>query len=130
MRILLIVALIVVCAAAAFGQTAQVIQLTPDEAKQAAALYAERAAVEAKIETLRVSISVAHFPSQKQQDRNLILYDTTWLNGFVYSTDFKYIVPAPFKTSQSTGAVCTNWMPSTGVTLTSPLTTAPLYFTQ
>ena len=96
--------------AGCYAQTAQVIQLTPDETKQAAALYAEKAAVEAKIEALRSNIVEAHL--MLRGDKAVVLvgychdnsavpgdlscYPMGWGSGqFEYSTDFKFIVPEP-----------------------------------
>lgn len=125
--------LILLAAPAAFGQTAQVIQLTPDEAKQAAALYAEKNAVEAKIEALRKSISAAHIHPQSRENDVFIFYDPTWVLGFVYSTDFKFIVPAPFVTQPYSGCPVYNLgIPPIGGTylnFTNPIAT-PLYDTK
>jgi hypothetical protein len=137
MRMLLVVALIVVCAGAVFGQTAQVIELTPNEAKQAATLYAEKAAVEAKIEALRNALTSKYVMVRTLQVGSakgwvdcgpggcLPVTRPEWLNGFVYSTDFKFIVPASSLTFQIGGAGCTTPI-STGGYFVNPLTTAPL----
>ena len=120
---------LILLAAPVFGQTAQVIQLTPDEAKQAAALYAEKAAVEAKIEALRTVIIKAHIDKIREESKGdfYTFSDGTWVGGFLYSTDFKYIVPAPLQTFQLGGAGCTNWPPTTGH-FENPIYTLPLGF--
>jgi hypothetical protein len=128
MRTFLVLALLLVIAGAcAPGQTAQVIQLTPEEAKQAAALYAEKAAVEAKIEALRVTLNDKYARSVCPagatcsclfnvgtgyciSDR---IYKSGWENGFIYSSDFKFIVPAPLPSTLPQGSGCsTMWLTS------------------
>jgi len=59
------------------AQTAKVYQLSDSDAKEAKALYAEKSAVEAKIEALNKKVG-----SQ-----------VNWVWGFEFSEDFRFVVP-------------------------------------
>jgi hypothetical protein len=93
---------IIVVLLLAFGvglraQTAKVIELTPAEAKEAKALYAEQKAVADKIEKLRASIEKAHLivvtaTTYWDQPTNTLKLQG-WYGGFEFSEDFKFIVP-------------------------------------
>jgi hypothetical protein len=76
------------------GHAAQVIQLTPEEAAQAKALYAEKAAVEAKIGALTAKISEKYLWETCSVYPGCWTLKLDWYWGFEYSTDFRFIVPA------------------------------------
>ena len=84
------------------AQTAQVVQLTPEEAAQAKALYTQQAEIAAKIEALRQGIVKAHLLASGD-DWSCVTGGTSqtlkikrdWACGdFEYSADFKFIVPS------------------------------------
>lgn len=75
------------------AQTAKVIQLSPEDAKQAQNLYAEKAEVEAKIADLQNKIKVEYLSEYQESFGSYTL--PGWELGFEYSTDFKFIVPKP-----------------------------------
>lgn len=99
----LIVAIAFLFAVTASAQTAQVIQLNPEDAARAKALYAEKAKVDAEIEALKDSVKKKYVwtaiigngyctHAEQTEDGYCIPYD--WANGFEFSTDFRFIVPA------------------------------------
>ena len=120
MRVLIALSL-AVCSLSATAQTAQVIALTPDEAKEVRALYTEQDEVANKLKALQSQIKLNHVAvDPKDPDAgnvgasinefvecdNLLdhapcakgkiyAYRKGWENGFEFSTDFKYIVPLP-----------------------------------
>jgi hypothetical protein len=98
-------------AAALHAQTAQVIQLTSEEAAQAKALYAEKAAVEAKIGQLHDHITTKYVTPVLRTWNDAHPYDLCpWFVGFEYSADFKFIVPAQIKPTGCAPEIM--WKPS------------------
>ena len=77
------------------AQTARVIVLTPDEAKQASDLYAQRAEIDAKIGQFKDALAQKYIitPCKDTSLSLCIVYDPSWLPGFEFSTDFKAIFP-------------------------------------
>jgi hypothetical protein len=86
------------------AQTAKVIQLPDNLAKQAKALYQEKADVEKKIADLQQQITDAYL----KQSSN-------WSFGFEFSEDFRFIVPksyTPLPSGSGTATICPtypNW---------------------
>ena len=85
----------------AVGQTAKVIQLTPDEAKQAKALYDEQQALAKRQQEFDAAISHKYTETPSTLSvfsKPWTTYSTNsgWENGFVYSENFKFIVPKPY----------------------------------
>jgi hypothetical protein len=68
-----------------FSQTAKVIQLTPDEAKEAKSLYEQKAAIEAQVVNLHQKIITKY--SLDNKNSMFPAYD------FEYSTDYRFVVP-------------------------------------
>lgn len=123
MKNLIAVFVIAAQAAICHPQTAKVIVLSPADAAEAKRLYAEKANVEKKIAELQARIRDAYIGVPVIQEGNPKRYvcpkdsDSTviwgptggpvrcerngWNYGFEYSDDFKYIVPVPLVTSQS-----------------------------
>ena len=127
-----------VFAVGCYAQTAQVIQLTPDESRQAAALYAQKAEVEAKIAALQTSITEKYTKETRTYVfcTSCVTYlgtKTGWEGGFEYSTDFKFIVPAPQPTTFGASG-CTYLNPAVNTFTAIPATpttyTSPWSFTQ
>jgi anti-sigma28 factor (negative regulator of flagellin synthesis) len=71
-------------AAQSVAKAAQVVQLSPADAQQATALYAEQAAVNAKIAALREKISNGYVNSKRVPGQPVISWE--------FSSDFKFIV--------------------------------------
>lgn len=92
---------------AASGQNAKVIQLSPADAAEAKSLYAQREALDKKIEALREKIQKRELWVNQFTSRTGEHYYTScgaetsecsWLLGwpegkFLYSEDFRFIVP-------------------------------------
>ena len=91
------------------AQTAKVLQLTPDEAKQAKTLYDQQAALEKQIADFHDAITKKYL-----HEKNVAGYDPKtfagwlytegqskpgWFNGFEYSEDFQFIVPKSYTPS-------------------------------
>ena len=88
MRTGICVALLTAClagGAAAQAQTAKVIALTPEEARQAKSLTEQKAEIERKMKALEVSVRKTHHLADRGG----------WGMGFIYSEDFLFIVPGP-----------------------------------
>src|ERR1700761_4934782 len=102
------------------AQTAKGIQLTPEEAKEAQALYAEQKSVELRMADLHQKIVTKY--NLGNQNTLFPAFD------FEYSTDFKYIVPklpsintnnfcCPYNSIISTVVGCGSMTPVTPVTM-------------
>ena len=105
----LIAAIVFLFAVTASAQTAQVIQLKPEDAARAKELYAEKAKVDAQIEALKGQIQKQYLETLLQKSENCdprkqFCYDpriaaimdsySAWINGFEFSANFQFIVPA------------------------------------
>jgi hypothetical protein len=101
-----IIILIMTAAAWCHGQTAKVIQLSPEDAKQAKSLDDEQKALTAKTEAFMASIRKTYLQIKKTDDlfvtgctsslkrEDIKCYKNGWNFGdFEYSEDFKSIVP-------------------------------------
>ena len=97
-------------AAALHAQTAQVIQLTSEEAAQAKALYAEKAAIDVKIGQLHDHIMTNHLTRDQKYWDVQPFWLVPWTNDFEFSTDFKFIVPAQIKPTGCAPEIM--WKPS------------------
>lgn len=104
-------------AVSAQAQTAQVIQLSPADAKQAKALHDELATIKARVESFDegiarkysgkecVSLHVAGavVPCTKTDEKAYMIgVSPGWENGFEYSEDYRFIVPKPFSGKEVT----------------------------
>ena len=98
------------------GQTAKVIQLSPEDAKQAATLYAKKADIEKQIDALHVEITQKYISKEQGW---LVFSSNPWSNGFEYSDDFKFIVP---KGANQSGGIS-----SVPVTPTYTIQSCPYY---
>jgi len=94
--------------AAGFTQTAKVIALSPEDAKQAKALDDEQKALNVKKEAFESHIRSQYLLRPHAQCFNGDFMDSKgrcsevmWGWGFIYSDDFKYIVPKPEPPQQS-----------------------------
>jgi hypothetical protein len=88
----------------ASAQTAQVIQLSPEEALRAKSLYDQKTSIDKQIEYLQAEIADKYI-----ENKNLTLQG--WMWGFEYSTDFKFIVPLkPNQNSPVSGSGSTSWI--------------------
>ena len=94
------------------AQTAKVIQLSPEDAAKAKALYAQKADIEKQIDDLQQKITATYLAKNKEIQESWGWYPWPWLNGFEFSDDFKFIVP-------KTG--------TTGTATTGTITIAPYY---
>ena len=115
MNSLKVIILTLLLTPALFAQTAQVIVLTPAEAKASADLYAQRASLDAKINALKDVLKVKYLDPICATDKNAGFWcGSQWALGFEFSTDFKAIVPA-------TGGVTTTqpWIMTSSPTLTN-----------
>lgn len=90
------------------GQTAKVVQLSPDEARQAKALHDEQDSVAKKIAEFDQAIRTKYLSAPKNEEGHTNTYSLNgkwiwvrigWGNGaFEYSEDFKFIVPLVLQT--------------------------------
>ncbi len=115
MKSLVVVLLLAGFSLSALGQTAKVIQLSPEDAAQAKSLYAQQAAIQKKIDALNDKITT-QYTSEAVPEGNCIAtaygswvfsgpcsgmgaptssVKPGWENGFEFSEDFKFIVPKP-----------------------------------
>lgn len=102
---------------AAAGQTAKVIQLSPEEARQAKALRDQQDAIAKKIADFDQAIRIKYLTAPKDDEGHTQTYSLNgkwiwvksgWGSGsFQYSEDFRFIVPSsvpyipPLNTCQS-----------------------------
>jgi hypothetical protein len=99
-------ALALILAAPLLAQTAEVIQLTPGDAAEAKALYAQQAEIQYRIKELEFRIEQDYLTVPRPKE-GCLSFSTNldygsarcvlsgWDYGFTYSTDFRYIVPTP-----------------------------------
>ena len=85
-------------AGVATAQTAKVVALSPADAKEAADLHAQKAAIEAKMWSLESRIRRKLYPPWAtcipgQTCFPMYSLPPPWSCGFEYSEDFKYVVP-------------------------------------
>jgi len=91
----------------AFSQTAKVIQLTPDEARQAKDLYDQEQALKQKRADFDDAIRKKHIFDNPEKYKGLYYapgfppLKEGWTREFEYSEDFKFIVPQRFISSGS-----------------------------
>lgn len=100
-----------------FGQTAKVIALSPADAAEAKILYAQREALDKKIEALREKITRSYLVEDKVRYDSHVQFQylvlrSGWHSDFLYSEDFRFIVP---NTSSASGSltICGNCCAST-----------------
>ena len=116
----ILIGILIMCCIPVVAQTAQVIELSPAEGKQAMDLYAQKTAIEKKIEDFRQTIQNKYVSEKVPSDGFVVCAgvtngyltcpppDTTiipkngWEYGFQFSDDFRFIVP---KTSPPNSAV-------------------------
>ena len=79
------VALMVLFSLPLVAQTGQVIKLTPLEANTASSLFAQKAALDAKIDQFKQEVSDKHKKEFQKSD--------FWLLGFIFDSSFGFIVP-------------------------------------
>jgi hypothetical protein len=115
---LLILALLL--APALYAQTAQVIVLSPAEAKASADLYAQKAEIDAKISAFKRALEDKYIVPLCASGR----CGSVWFNGFEFSTDFKAIVPVP---ALNLAVPYSPYMPCVGMAC---LTITPTYSTE
>lgn len=134
---------------AAQAQTAKVIELSPDEAKEAVKLDQQRKALDLEEQNFRYNLAIHHkiaieYPTTAsfcivpkgalscdagpapKPDHRAVEYKNDWSNGFEYSEDYRFIVPA------KTPSAPTNCYASmlTNCSFTSPFyTTTPAWGT-
>ena len=110
------------CAMAASAQTAKVVQLTPDEAKQAKALYDQQQELTKVTEQFRAALRDKYLkrppdpPQPKVTVGSFSLcgvslcpanyspspYKAGWESGeYIYTDDFKFLVPKPYQNGSS-----------------------------
>jgi hypothetical protein len=97
------------------GQTAKVIALTPDETKEAKSIAEARAELDKREVALRAQIDVRYLHTKEPQgnvitthtfaDGDWYYVRSGWENGFLFSDDWKFIVP---KQSTLSGDVTTH----------------------
>lgn len=116
------------------AQTAKVIQLSPDEAKEAQAIQQAKKDLQAREDALREKIAVAHLVTPNGgesdcQDANY-KYKPGWNCGkFEYSEDFRFIVPKSVRGIAPCGGnspFCSNWNWITPAYGADTVTTIPL----
>lgn len=104
------------------AQTAKVQALTPAEAAEAKSLYQQKSDIEKKITDFRDSLVKEYV--ETKDPKQAANSSTTWYSfgskgqfyyragwdsdSFLFSDDFKYIVPAPSVTSPSLPTICTS----------------------
>lgn len=106
------------------AQTAKVIQLSPEDAAQAKALYAQKADIEKQIAGLEQKITTKYLAKDKSSSfwvfNNQESSPWPWLNGFEYSDDFKFIVPNKAAPAYNGNSSLCNWFtPASSGTLTN-----------
>lgn len=112
------------------GQTAKVIQLSPEDAAQAKALHDEQTSLtqrqkdfDNKIEGIYTEVPI---PTSGKAGQSCVYYDASgynyygicgvstkkngWNYGFEYSDDFKFIVPKPAPSSTSTSTSTSGYL--------------------
>jgi hypothetical protein len=114
------------------AQNAKVIQLSPEDAKQAKVLHDEQEAIAKKIVEFDQAVRTKYLTAPKEQEGHTYTYNLNgswvwvkdgWGTGtFQYSEDFKFIVPVPGVTVQPCGeefcgvgspvSPTINWIPS------------------
>lgn len=98
---------LVLAASPLFGQTAKVIQLSPEDAAQAKSLYAQKAEIEKKISSLVDGVHDKYLIiSHHGPDGLYGIYKDGWNNGFEFSDDYKFIVPKTYSTPNN---CCYGW---------------------
>ena len=96
------------------AQTAKVIQLSPEDATKAAALYQQKADIEKQITDLEEKITESYLKGKADSYFCGVGYicvaspapKSGWESGFEYSSDFKFIVPKPVSTSIGLYPIC------------------------
>ena len=86
---------LLLCSITALGQTAKVIALSPEDAKEAKSLYAQQAEIEKRIDMFRLQISDTYLRNYEKKNPYVFSPKPGWDAGFLFSEDFKYIVPRP-----------------------------------
>lgn len=112
------------CSMVVSAQTAKVVQLTPDEAKQAKVLHDEQIALSKRQSDFDQAIAAKYTTEERKGGwiciangctegstkgtKQLVYRDTKegWNLGFVYSDDFKFIVPKTYTPPASTTSPC------------------------
>ncbi len=116
------------------AQTAKVIQLSPEEAKQAKVLHAEQDSIAKKIVEFDQAIRARYLSAPKDQEGHTqtYLFNGSWFwvkdgwgaGNFQYSEDFKFIVPAvvpQYSSPYGFGGGCVQLTPGIGIgTLMTP----------
>ncbi len=126
---------------AASAQTAKVIQLSSEDAKQAKMLHDQQEAIAKKIADFDQAVRAKYLTAPKEDEGHTQTYSLNdkwiwvksgWGSGsFQYSEDFRFIVPIPYTPSPSPYPCQSNLAILCGVTLTpawsgsTTLTTVP-----
>ena len=76
-----------------FSQTASVEALRSEDTKVIKALYEEKERVETEIKKFNEMVELKYIPRRKECEPYSLCGDITWRRGFIYTQDFKYIVP-------------------------------------
>lgn len=100
------------CSVAIGAQTAKVIQLSPEEARQAKSLRDQQDAIAKKIAEFDQTIRDKYLKAAKEEEGHTATYSLNgkwiwiksgWGNGsFQYSEDFRFIVPVPYNPTTGT----------------------------
>ena len=103
------------------AQNAKVIQLSPEDAKQAKVLHDEQEAIAKKIVEFDQAVRTKYLTAPKEQEGHTYTYNLNgswvwvkdgWTTGlFEYSEDFKFIVPVlpEYLLSSQSGEGCTSY---------------------
>jgi hypothetical protein len=118
---------LILAASPLIGQTAKVIQLSPEDAAQAKSLYTQKAEIEKKIKDLEDAVHDKYLITAHHGSQGLYgTYKEGWSAGFDYSEDFRFIVPKSYPSTNgiwSSGCNCATITPA--ATNTGSLTVTP-----
>lgn len=109
MRKIIATMFLLLVGAAAPAQTAKVVALTPQETKEAAALHKQLDDLQKKILEYDVKLAAKYLITTDTKDAVCPVANGTylkkgWEKTFIYSEDYKYIVPDPTGIDQCPGA--------------------------
>lgn len=98
MKKFVLVVLLLSCSTLLHAQTAKVVALTAEESKEARDIQAQRVALDKRDADLTERITKAYLQTTEPAQNNVVFgsmphWRFGWEAGFVYSEDFKYIVP-------------------------------------
>ena|SRR5258706_11785625 len=109
----------------AIAQDAKVIQLSEQDAKTAKQLYDAKIAANNAYEDFQKKIKLEYTLNKPKYKNEALSLKEGWLGGFIFSQDFKFIVPSPYSTTlKFASSPCWSTYSTSPVTATLPLSDA------